>query len=271
MLIDTGTCVGMDVRQDPRIQLQWLREMKPDYLLSMPTNLEFLSALLKQTGQRIPNLKIIQSIGEPLSDDASQCIQAGFGLPVRNLYSTTEGGYMASPCQVGNGLHVHSENVLCEVLNADDEPCQPGETGRLVFTNLHNFVAPFIRYEIEDEVTLAATPCPCGRGLPLWTAVEGRRYPFLHLSDGRRKSSIGIVLGLRQAGGAHQFQMIQRAVGHAVVRVVPNPTWTQDHEQKMRDVLYREFESPLRVDIEQRPFLERPTGGKLKLIVVEVD
>jgi phenylacetate-CoA ligase len=165
---------------------------------------------------------------------------------------------------------VHSENVLCEVLDAKNNPCRPGQTGRLIITSLHNFVAPFIRYEIQDDVTLAPGPCPCGRGLPLWTQVEGRRYPPLRLAGDRRKSSIGIVVGLRQVGGVHQFQMIQRAIDHAIVRVVPDRTWTLSHADRMIEVVHHEFESRIRVDVEEKLFLERPRGGKLKIIEVEV-
>jgi phenylacetate-CoA ligase len=269
LLLETGTCYGIDMRADPRKQLHWLRQVRPDYLLSMPTNLEFLASLLIESGQRLAELKLIQTMGEPLADEARQRIEKGFGVPVKNLYSTTESGYIASPCPSGNGLHVHSENVLCEVLDAENNPCQPGQTGRLIFTSLHNFIAPFIRYEIQDEVTLAAGPCPCGRGLPLWSHVEGRRYPALRLADGRLKSSIGIVVGLRQVGGVHQFQMIQQSVGHAIVRVVPNRTWTLSHADRMIQVLHHEFESPIRVDVEEKLFIERPAGGKLRIIVVE--
>lgn len=271
LLLETGTCYGIDIRADPRKQLHWLGQVCPDYLLSMPTNLEFLASLLIESGQRLPELKMIQTMGEPLAEDARQRIEKGFGVPVKNLYSTTESGYIASPCPAGHGLHVHSENVLCEVLDTENNPCQPGQTGRLIFTNLHNFLAPFIRCEIQDEVTLATAPCPCGRGLPLWTHVEGRIYPSLRLSDGRRKSSIGIVLGLRQIGGAHQFQMIQRAIDYAIVRVVPDRTWTLAHADRIIELLHQEFESRIRVDVEEKLFLERPAGGKLKLIVVEVE
>jgi phenylacetate-CoA ligase len=271
MLIETGRCFGMDIRQDPRKQLEWLRNVDPDYLLSMPTNLEFLAALVRESGQRLPKLKVIQAVGESLPRDVRTNIEEGFGVPVKNLYSTTEGGYMASECPQGHGLHVHAESVLCEVLNDRDEPCKSAETGRLVFTNLHNFITPFIRYEILDEVTLGDGLCPCGRGLPLWKHVEGRVYPSLHLSDGRKKSSMGVVLGLRQVAGAHQFQMIQRNVGHAIVRVVPNRDWTIEHPQRIREVLHREFESDIDVQIEQCQMIDRPKGGKLRLVVIEVE
>jgi phenylacetate-CoA ligase len=269
-LIESGPSVGVDVRLDPSKQLTWLRKENPDYLLSMPTNLEFLAGLVRESGERLPNLKIIQAIGEALPPDVRQRIEEGFGVPVKGLYSTTEGGYMATDCPAGHGLHVHAENVLCEVLDENDNPCKPGQTGRLVFTNLHAFLAPFIRYEILDEVTLAAAPCPCGRGLPLWASVEGRSYPSLHLAEARRKCSIGIVLGLRQVGGVHQFQFVQREIGRAIVRVVPDRTWTPEHPGKLREVVHREFESPIEVQIEQKQFIERPRGGKLRLVVIEM-
>lgn len=167
LLIGTGPCFGMDIRQDPRHQLAFLRRVDPDYLLSMPTNLEFLAGLIEETGGKLPSLRTIQAMGEPLPADIKQRIEAGFGVPVKDLYSTTEAGYMASPCPSGHGLHVHAENMIAEVLDANNRPCAPGETGRLVFTSLHSFRMPFIRYDIVDDVTLAAAPCPCGRGLPL--------------------------------------------------------------------------------------------------------
>lgn len=270
-LIENGPAFGMDIRQDPRLQLEWIERIQPNYLLSMPSNLDFLAGLLRESGRRIPELKAIQAIGESLPLDVRQRIETAFGVPVKNLYSTTEAGYMASPCPLGDGLHVHAENVLTEVLDADHRPCQPGQTGRLVITSLTNFVNPFLRYEMLDEVTLGLGSCPCGRGLPLWQHVEGRRHPLFFLPDGRRHSSMGVNIGVRKIGGCHQFQIIQREVDHFIVRIVPDKTWTPDHAEQIRSVIHREFESPVRVDVETHNFLERPAGGKLKLVVVELE
>jgi phenylacetate-CoA ligase len=270
-LLEMGPAYGIDIRQDPRRQLSWLRSVDPDYLVSLPSNLDLLAGLLQESGQRLPKLRAIQALGEPLPPDARQRIEAGFGVPVKNLYSTTEAGSVASPCPLGHGLHVHAEGVLVEVLDADNQPCQPGQTGRLVFTSLHNFITPFLRYDILDEVTLAPGPCPCGRGLPLWTHVDGRRHPLLHLAGGRRKSSMGITLGVRQVGGCHQFQIVQRAVDHVILRVVPDRTWQPDHAARMRQVVHAECEAPIRVDVEEKTYLERPAGGKLKIALIEMD
>jgi phenylacetate-CoA ligase len=271
LLLETGPAYVMDIRQDPRVQLQWLRRVRPNYLLSLPSNLEILAGLVEESGDRLPDLRSIQTFGEPLWESSRQRIEAGFGVPTKNVYSTTEAGYIASPCPLGHGLHVHSENVIVEVLDAENQPCRPGETGRLVFTTLHNFLTPFLRYDILDDVTLASGPCPCGRGLPLWIHVEGRRHSMLYLPDGRRKSSMGITLGVRKVGGLRQFQIIQRAPDHVVVRVVPDAAWTTERVDRIRGVVVEEFESPILVDVEERPFLERSPGGKLRVVVVEMD
>jgi hypothetical protein len=47
-LLETGPAHAIDIRQDPRRQLSWLREINPDYLVSLPSNLEFLAALLAE-------------------------------------------------------------------------------------------------------------------------------------------------------------------------------------------------------------------------------
>ena len=270
-LFECGPLYGMDVRQDPRRQLEWLREVRADYLLSLPSNLECLAGLIVESGRPLDGLQAIQAVGEPLSAESRRIIEAGFGVPVKNLYSTSEAGYMASPCPTGAGLHVHAENVIVEVLDAEGRPCGPGETGRLVFTTLHNFLGPFVRYDILDNVTLADGPCDCGRGLPLWKHVDGRRMPMLHLPDGRRKSSQGIVLRIRQIGGFHQFQYVQKTPDHSLVRVIPDGSWNIDRAEEIRAMVRDEFGHPVRVDIEEYETIPRPPGGKLKFVVIEPD
>lgn len=270
-LLECGPLSGMDIRQDPRRQLAWLRKIDPDYLLSFPSNLSYLAGLVQESGQRLEQLRAIQAIGEPLSCDVRERVESAFGVPVKNLYSSTETGYIASPCPMGGGLHVHAENLLAEVVDADNRLCRPGETGRLVVTSLHNFITPFLRYDILDDVTLADAPCRCGRGLPLWTHVEGRQAPLLHLPDNRRKSVLGLILEIRKVGGLHQFQIVQRAVDHVVLRVVPDSTWGPERADRLRQAVHGEFESAIHVTIEPQEFLERPAGGKLKLAVIEIE
>jgi phenylacetate-CoA ligase len=270
-LLATGLSHGMDVHQDAPRQLEWLRRVRPDYLLSYPTNLERLAELVTRQGKPLAGLRAIQSFAETLTDEARARIEAAFGVPVKNAYSCSEAGYLASPCPEGHGLHVHAENVLLEVLDDRGRPCHAGQTGRVVLTTLHNFLTPFIRYEIMDEGTVGPASCPCGRALPLLSRALGRRHPALHLPDGRRKIVTGLVVGLRGLGGCRQFQIIQRAAGHVVIRVVPDPGWTAEHPGRIRRLVHEHFEAAVRTEVEVLDCLPPLPGGKVPVAINEIE
>jgi len=270
MLFESGPAFGMDIRQSPDRQISWLRSVRPDYLISMPSNLALLAAKMEETGVRVDGVEAVQTIGEPLTAEDRSSIESAFGAPVKDLYSVTEGGYVASQCPTGSGLHVHSENVILEVLREDGSPCGPGETGRAVITALHALATPFLRYEMQDDVTLAPGPCPCGRGLPLLTRVDGRRHTTLWLPGGGRKSSSGIILGVRQVGGFRQFQVVQREEGRVTVNVVPGKDWTPGHADRIRECVMDEL-GEVEVEVAGQAFIPRSPGGKHRLVVNEME
>ena len=270
-VIETGPSYVMDVHQDPRVQLDWLRRVGPDCLLSYPSNLEFLAAMAIEQGLRIPNLRVIQTISETLTLESRQKIEQAFGVPVKTTYSCCEAGYVASPCPQGHGLHVHAENVILEVLDASGNPCRPGETGRVVLTSLQNHASPFIRYEILDEAEVGQEQCACGRGLPLLNRVQGKRRPLLALPDGRKKCSSDLADGFRKLGGLYQFQVIQRAPDHVTTRLVPNQHWTNEHRTQVTRMMHEFFESAVRVDFETCERIPLTEGGKMLDFVIELD
>jgi phenylacetate-CoA ligase len=271
-LCESGPLFAMDIRQDPRRQLAWLREVRPHYLISPASNLEFLAGLVAESGHPLENLCAVQIYGEAMSPRTRARIEAGLGVPVKNLYSSTEAGYMASGCPQGDGLHQHAENFIAEVLDPENRPCQPGQTGRLVITTLHNYLGPFIRYDIGDDVTLGDGPCPCGRGLPLWKHVDGGKWrPLLRLPDGRRKSSMGLVSEVHGLEGIHQFQIVQPAIDRIIVRIAPAQGWGPDSATRLAAIVRAHTEGLLDVEVEERAYLERPAGGKFRPVLVEVE
>jgi phenylacetate-CoA ligase len=225
---------------------------------------------LQQERQTIPSLRAIEAFAEPLEESVRRHIEAAFGVPVKDLYSCGEAGYLASQCPEGHGLHVHAENVLLEVLDDAGRPCRPGQTGRVVLTALHNFLTPLVRYDILDEATLGPERCPCGRGLPLLARVGGKHVPLFVLPDGRRKATAPLVAAVRQLGVAHQYQIVQKAPGHVVVRLAANAGWADDHEERLREVVRAHFEAPVRVDVEVRDGPALTARGKLQVVINEI-
>ena len=56
-VIQSGTSYGMDLHQDPRRQLAWLRQIDPNYLLSHPPNLDYLAHLIREASITLPSLR----------------------------------------------------------------------------------------------------------------------------------------------------------------------------------------------------------------------
>jgi phenylacetate-CoA ligase len=269
-LIEMGPAHRLDIRQDPRRQLQWLRRIDPNYLRSNTGNLEVLAGLAQESGQRLPRLCAIQAVAEAVTDQARARIEGAFGAPLKEVYGCTEAGFVASSCPAGHGLHVHAENVLFEVLDEAGRPCAAGQTGRVVLTTLHNYCLPFIRYDIGDDVTLGPGPCPCGRGLPWLVRIDGKRRPMFQLTGGRLKSTAPLGPAISMLGGHRQHQVVQTALDRVVVRLVPGPDWSAAHAARLRGLLRDFFEGPVAVDIELKERLELPPSGKLQSMVCAV-
>jgi phenylacetate-CoA ligase len=237
-LIETGRAFRMDIQRDPKGQLAWLRKIAPAYLMSYPSNLVVLADEIARGDAGVPGLASIQIMGEALSTAQRARIEQQFGVPVHNLYSCVEAGYLASPCPEGHGLHVHAENVILEVLGDDDRPCAPGESGRVVVTPLQGFASPMIRYELGDRVAVGAARCPCGRGLPLLTEVEGKVRPMLVRADGTRRASSEIANFCQRPDVAvAQYRCVQEAPGRVRLEVVPAAGWGEEQAARMRAFL----------------------------------
>ena len=151
-LLETGPAFVMDVRQDPRAQLDWLRRVRPTCLLSLPSNLELLAGLLRDKGERLPSLQVVQTFGEPLSEASRQRIEEGFGVPTKKTYGTTEAGHIASPCPMGHGLHVHSENLIAEVPRCREPAVPAGRNGTAGVHDAAQLPGPLrsVRHILDD-------------------------------------------------------------------------------------------------------------------------
>jgi phenylacetate-CoA ligase len=172
-IFPTGPAVLLNAASSPSAQLDWLRRERPDYLISLPSNLLALARHCLELGAALPGLKQVMTVGEPVTAVLRDLVRQAWDVPLKDSYSCEEAGYLAMQCPEREVLHVQSENLLLEVVGDDGRPCGPGETGRVLVTSLHNFATPLIRYDLGDRAEVGA-PCACGRGLPVIARVLGR-------------------------------------------------------------------------------------------------
>jgi phenylacetate-CoA ligase len=169
----TGPAVTQSVFADHRAQLEWLAREAPAYLLAHNTNLRALLELSRRTGLAPRGVKVVLGFTDMAAPDIAALARGLWNARYFDAYSCNEIGLLALQCPMADVLHVQSERVYVELLRDDGSACEPGEQGRVVVTDLHNFAMPLIRYDLGD-VALLGAPCVCGRGLPVIERVLGR-------------------------------------------------------------------------------------------------
>lgn len=213
-IMDTGPSVMLNIHSTVAEQAEWLLREDPDYLLTYPSN---VSALVRRIGPRdgrLTRLREVRTFGELVEPRIREECRDIWGLNVVDIYSSQEVGYLALQCPDYEQYHVQSENVLVEVLDEWNRPCEPGQIGRLVVTSLHNFALPLLRYEIGDFAEVG-WPCPCGRGLPVLRRILGRQRNMAILPSGERRWPSIELSGtdaLDSFPPIQQFQLVQRSL-----------------------------------------------------------
>ena len=236
----SGPMVHFAITRPIQEQVAWLEQVKPDYLFTHPANLYAVVRRCEETGVKIPSLREIATLGEVLEQEVRAACEKVWGVSVVDVYSAFEVGVIALQCPEHLHYHVQSERLVVEILDKDGKPCAPGEIGRVVITDLHNFATPLIRYEIGDFAE-AGGPCPCGRGLPVITRVLGRTRNMLTLPSGGHlwpvfgeifpKALAKTIPSLRQA------QLVQRSPDEIEVRLVVASPVTPKEEGRARKAL----------------------------------
>ena len=173
-LYETGPAVYLDDGTALADQAHWLLREAPAYLTTGAGNAVALARHFRAAGLDLPSLKGVAVTGAALTSEGRSECRAAWHVEPAEIYSADEIGPIALQCPAEPALHVQSEAVLLEVLDAAGQPCAPGTPGRVVVTPLHNFSMPLLRYALGD---LAAwgPPCPCGRGLPVLSRIPARQ------------------------------------------------------------------------------------------------
>ncbi len=268
-VIRSGPSATLDINRDVDEQLRWLEQQNPVYLLTFATNLEALARRSLDLGIRLPTLREVRTISEMLPPGVRALVRKAWGVPLADLYSSQEIGYIALQCPEREHYHVQSESVLVELLREDGTPCAPGEIGRVVLTTLHNFALPLIRYDIGDYAEAGAV-CPCGRGLPVIRRIMGRVRNMLRLpGGGQHWPSLGILSVLPESL-IKQYQCIQHTLERIEVRLVTARPLTSDEEGNLRAAMTEKIGHPFLIDITYCDQIERSASGKFEEFRCEI-
>jgi phenylacetate-CoA ligase len=261
--------VVLGIKEDIDSQLRWLHEQRADYLLTYPSNLSELVRRSLQLGIRLPELREARTLGEALSPETRELCRSGWRVPVTDVYSAEETGYIALQCPQHEHYHVQSESALVEILGDGGEPCAPGEIGRVVVTTLHNFAMPLIRYELGDYAE-AGEPCPCGRGLPVLRRIMGRVRNMLVTAQGRRLWPAIGGRSIPDAFRVRQFQLVQQDFDLVEMRLVVAAPLAAHQEASLRRTILSRLPPGFRLTFAYCDSIPRAPNNKFEDFVSQV-
>ena len=144
------------------------------------------------------------------------------------------------------------ESLVVELLDEQDKACVPGQVGRVVVTDLHNFATPLIRYDLLDYAEMADA-CPCGRGLPALKRIAGRRRNMVRLPDGRTLWPAIGGLPYSEIAPVRQFQFVQHEREAIEVRLVSDAPLTAEQERRIGDLIREALDFPFKLQFTDFP------------------
>lgn len=220
---------------DPDL-IEQLHAFQPTAITAYASVLEMLALEIETGRLRLgPQLVQVTNNSEVLTEKARARIEAAFGCPLLNNYATGECPFLTNGCPTHEGAHLNADWAILEVVDDQYRPVPPGTPGqKVLLTNLANRVQPFIRYEIGDVVTMAATPCGCGSLLPRIEKIEGRSADTFWIRDGSTyrqiinsvfKNAFDYTREVRE----WQAVQIERNRIHLQVELLPGTTLNEPH------------------------------------------
>ena len=185
-------------------------EWQPRFLDVDPVYGVVFALYCERRGIRLPSLRFILASYEFVSLAHRRVLERVFGVPVFNLYGSTETGHLLM--EAGRGqMRASLETALLETVHTDAHGIS-----ELAVTTLTNDFMPLIRYRIGDLV--ARQP------QPYWTGhvVHGRLKDAFRMADGRRVTTWQVDQCLADLPGIAHYQLCERTGGEWRLRFVPD-------------------------------------------------
>jgi phenylacetate-CoA ligase len=247
-----------------------LSAWKPIYVTGYASALELFARFLSSR----PDLRVrphaVKSTAEALTSSQRMVIEKAFAAPVYNFYGSREVNNLAAECPAHQGLHVNSLGRYLEIVDESGKQLPPGKPGRIVITDLTNFVMPFLRYQIEDIGSWHARSCSCGRSFPLLETVWGRSSDFIVTPSGKLIHGEFFTHLFYDMDGIDQFQVVQKTITEVRVDIVPQRTEEAISTDALRNRLVEAMGPGVQCQIRIVNKIERSTSGKHRFTISEV-
>jgi phenylacetate-CoA ligase len=241
-----------------------LRAIEPDILGGYGGSVAWIAGSMTEEDRASIRPRMVFTGGETLTAQMRQQISQGLGVPIFDVYASHEHNLLASECPRGGRYHIMEWNVILEVLR-DGRPASLGEEGEVAATALHSYMMPFIRYRLNDLVTLGETPCSCGAPVSTLSRILGRTIEQFVLPDGKLIHPYALVLPLlAEAPWLRRYQIVQDRADRLLVKIVPLTLPGAEAVAAVARRLAAALDGQLAVDVELVEAIPSEPSGKYR-------
>lgn len=175
---DCGATVVVTGTGNTDLQIQIMKELKVTGFVGTPSFLMTVINRAEETGNNVRKDLSLQRAwftGEMLAPSLRKTFEGDYDIDTYQAYAVTEpGGAIAYECREKSGMHLMDEYVAEIVDPETDKQLEPGETGEIVVTPIHNKTWGLVRFGTGDLSSIVTEPCPCGRTASRMTGIVGR-------------------------------------------------------------------------------------------------
>ena len=249
-------------------QFDWVDRQRATYLKSFPT---VARALLEEADRRNTDLgfQAILTIGEVVDEEMRPPLAPAHWPRIIDTYAAMEVGPISAQCRLGR-YHVHSENVVLEILDDQGEPVAPGEIGQVVVTGLYNFAMPFIRYSLGDYAQADGGRCSCGLPHPTIGKILGRQRNLFRFPGGRTIWPSVQAHLIREFMPYRFRQVVQTGPLEVEFRYTPESEDQHEDLDALKDHLRTWLDPRIEVRAIRVPMPDRSNGEKILDFVCQI-
>ncbi|MPZ46005.1 MAG: AMP-binding protein [Betaproteobacteria bacterium] len=248
-----------------------IRTKRPRMLFGYPSSLSLIATHARKRGIDLGGLAIEVAFvtSERLYDHQREIIESVFGCRVANGYGGRDAGFIAHDCPARR-MHISADDIVVEILDDDGRPAEPGQVGEIVVTHMATADFPFVRYATGDRASVDPKPCPCGRGLPVLSEIEGRSTDFVVAADGTVMHGLALIYVIRDLPEVERFKIVQHDLAHTEVLLVPGADFDTSLESLIRAEFQRRLGATVAVTIRKVDAIPREASGKFRYVVSNV-
>jgi phenylacetate-CoA ligase len=231
-----------------------ISDWSPQFLDVDPVHGARFALYCEQHGIKFPSLKFILCSYEFVSIVHRKILARVFGVPIFNLYGSTETGHLLMENARGE-MKPSYDTAFLEIVNMDERG-----VGELVVTTLTNDYMPLLRYRIGDLIEQHVQPY--GNHF----TVHGRSRDALTSRDGERVTTWEADQCFTEVNGVTHYELRQNENGECVLRFVPDGVDpTKEELRRVTLQLKALLKSSAEIKIEAMPVLVPAASGKFRL------